>query len=81
MKIKLTKDPQKYLKKVEVNTRNKLIKALEGLAELEGDIVKLKTEKDKYRLKIYQYRIIFTIDTENEIIIVQDINTRTNIKY
>ncbi|MDR0914929.1 MAG: hypothetical protein LBM65_07220 [Oscillospiraceae bacterium] len=42
MIIKLKKQAQKYLKRTDKNTYDKLIKAIEGLLELEGDIVKLK---------------------------------------
>lgn len=81
MKIELKKNPQKYLKKVDTNTYNKLFRALEKLKNLDGDIEKIKTATNKYRLKIDHYRIIFTVDVENETIIIEEINTRTNIKY
>jgi mRNA-degrading endonuclease RelE of RelBE toxin-antitoxin system len=82
MKIILRKQPQKYLAAVDTKTRSKLYKALDGLAELEGDIVKLKGRANEYRLKIEHYRILFSYDAEQDkIIIVSAINTRTNIKY
>lgn len=81
MEIRLRKQPQKYLKAVGAKTRNKLYKALEQLKTLDGDIVKLKGYDNLYRFKIEQYRILFSIDKEGNIIIVSTINTRTNIKY
>jgi len=57
-----------------------LRKALDGLEEWKGDIKKLKNS-DFFRLKIPQYRIIFTFDGEINIIDVEEINTRTNINY
>ena len=42
MQIEYGKQPKKYLKKADANTRTKLEKAIEGLKELEGDIKKLK---------------------------------------
>ena len=42
MKLKLSKQAQKYLDSVDSNTRKKLYKALEQLSKLEGNIVKLK---------------------------------------
>lgn len=82
MEIVLKKQPQKYLAAIDVNTRNKLFKALESLSRLEGNIVKLKGKANEYRLKIDHYRIIFEYDAKkNQIIIVSAINTRTNIKY
>ena len=82
MKIVLRKQPQKYLAAIDSNTREKLYKALDHLARLEGNIVKLKGRSNEYRLKIDHYRIIFEYDGENDrVIVVSAINTRTNIKY
>ena len=80
MEIVLRKQPQKYLASVDAKTRQKLNRALNGLKELEGDIVKLAGKKDLYRLKIEHYRIIFAY-SGGEIIVVETIDTRTNIKY
>ena len=80
MEIKLEKQPRKYLASVDTNTRKKLERALEGLKSLEGDIVRLSSKKNLYRLKIAHYRVIFSY-CGGEIIIVEAIDTRTNIKY
>ena len=81
MEIRLKKQPQKYLMAVDENTRQKLYKALDQIKELEGNIKKLKGYKNLYRYKIAHYRILFSLDTTIEIITVEEINTRTNIKY
>lgn len=82
MEIILKKQPQKYLAAIDEPTRKKLYKALDGLKQLDGDIVKLKGYDDLYRLKIAHYRILFSYNKKtNDIIIVNTINTRTNIKY
>ncbi|BDF60168.1 hypothetical protein CE91St37_03180 [Christensenellaceae bacterium] len=77
----MKKQPQKYLASVDGNTRAKLYKAIDGLKELGGDIVRLKGTKNSYRLKIAHYRILFEYDGRGGLIIVGMINTRTNIKY
>ena len=59
LKIEFEKQPTKYLAKVDSSTYNKLMKAIEGLRELEGDIVSMKGFKNTFRLKVYGYRIIF----------------------
>ena len=43
----------------------------------------LKGHPNHYRLKIHHYRILFSIDESGlvQIIVVDTINTRTNIKY
>ena len=81
MEIKLKKQPQKYLASVDENTRQKLYKALDKLAMLEGDIRPLKGMPGHYRFKIAHYRILFTWEKGSLIITVIEINTRTNIKY
>lgn len=81
MEIKLKKQPQKYLKSVDENTRKKLYKALDELSRLEGDIVPLSGQKNRYRYKIAHYRITFEWIKGQIVITVIEINTRTNIKY
>ena len=80
MKIVLRKQPQKYLASVDANIRKKLNLALDGLREMQGDIVRLSGKKNLYRLKIEHYRVIFAYEG-GEIIIVETIDSRTNIKY
>lgn len=81
MEIRLKKQPQKYLESVDAPTRKKLYKALDELSRLEGDIVPLAGQKDRYRYKIAHYRIVFQWIKGEIIITVIEINTRTNIKY
>lgn len=80
MKIILKKQPQKYLASVDEPTRRKLYRALKSIEELEGDYVCINPQKHLYRFKIAHYRIIFCW-TGKEIVIVETINTRTNINY
>ena len=81
MNIKLRKQPEKYLRQVDANTRAKLYKALDRLATMHGDIKPLQGQPNRYRYKIAHYRIVFDLDRHNQIITVVEINTRTNIKY
>jgi len=81
IEVHLQKQPRKYLESVDERTRKKLFKALDGLSSLKGDIVKLKGYENFYRLKIPHYRILFSINEQGQIIVVETINTRTNIKY
>lgn len=81
MELIFRKQPLKYLASVDTKTRDKLYKALEKLKELDGDIKKLKGTDNYFRLKIAHYRILFSIDRNGQIIIVETIDTRTNIKY
>ncbi len=81
MEIRLKKRAQKYLDSVDENTRRKLYKALDQLSRLEGDIVRLAGTENRYRYKIAHYRILFEWNKGDIVILVIDINTRTNIKY
>lgn len=78
MEYILKKRAQKYLDSVDDNTRKKLYKALDKLTRWEGDIVPLEGQKDRYRLKIDHYRILFEWRKGEIIIVVVDITTRTN---
>lgn len=81
MEIKLKKQPRKYLARLDEPTREKLFKALEQLANLDGDIRAIKGQPNRYRLKIEHYRITFDWIKGEIIITVIEINTRSNIKY
>ena len=81
MEIRLKKQPQKYLASVDEKTRKKLYKALDQLSRLEGNIVRLSGYKSRYRYKIDHYRIVFDWIQGEIVIIVVEINTRTNVKY
>lgn len=81
MEIKLKKQPQKYLEAADKRTREKLLRALDELSRLEGDIVPLAGVKNMYRYKIDHYRILFQWIHGEIVITVIEINTRTNIKY
>ena len=80
MKIKLKKQPQKYMAKVDEATRRKLKRGIEDIRAFRGDIKRLRGMEDMYRYKIEHYRILFQY-SGGEIIIVETIDTRTNIKY
>ena len=67
MKIAKRKQPQKYLKALDKNTREKIEAIIEGLNEWKGDIAKIKGT-DMYRLKIPHYRIAFKVDVQNKAI-------------
>lgn len=81
MEILLKKRAQKYLDSVDTKTREKLLKALDELSRLEGDIKRIDKKNNRYRYKIEHYRILFEWHKGEIVIVVIEINTRTNIKY
>lgn len=81
MELILSKQAKKYLNKVDTATYAKLDRALEELKELRGDIKHIEGTKNMFRYKIPHYRILFKWDKGSVVIVVIEINTRTNIKY
>jgi len=81
MDLRLKKQPQKYLASVDERTRQKLWKALEQIKTLSGNIDKLEGFQNRYRYKMEHFRIIFDWVKGEIVIVVVEINTRTNIKY
>ena len=78
MEINYKKQPEKYLRKTDRNTYKKIIKAIEGLLTLRGDIIQMH-DSELYRLKIHHYRIIFAFDSDNSIITIEEINSRGDV--
>jgi mRNA-degrading endonuclease RelE of RelBE toxin-antitoxin system len=76
MEIKLKKQPEKYLDKCAKSDFDKINNALIKLKTLQGDIKKLAGREDEYRVKIPPFRIIFTYDKANKVIIITKIDTR-----
>jgi mRNA interferase RelE/StbE len=77
--IYITKTAQKQLLKLEKKLQVRLLNAIEGLKNIPmiGDIDTFKTEKGTFRLRVGEYRILFSI--ESDIIYVKDIDTRGGI--
>jgi len=80
MEIIIKKQAQKYIDKTAVDIKQKLLDGIHDIASGKGDIIKL-AGSDMLRYKIYHYRILFTVDTEKEQIVIREINTRSNVKY
>jgi mRNA interferase RelE/StbE len=79
MKVRLSKYADKYLKRLDKLTENRIRTALKKLEEEppKGDIVPLKGHSKFFRLRIGGYRIIFSV--EDNIIKVVEIDSRGQI--
>jgi mRNA interferase RelE/StbE len=75
MDIKYSKQAYKYLKKLHKPKREQIITAIEKIPE--GNIIKLKGYNDLYRLRVNDYRVIYTHDFD--IIKVEKIGSRGDI--
>lgn len=70
MKVEISKRAEKDLAKLETDTRNRIIKELLDLENnIAGkDIRKLKGEKDYWRFRIGDYRVIMKFNQERLVI-------------
>jgi mRNA interferase RelE/StbE len=80
--VTLSAEAQKNLKKIDNKMIVKIFKKLEELTSDKFgslDIKKLKEKKDLYRLRIGDYRIIYSIDRKEIIVLVVKIGHRKNV--
>lgn len=75
MQIKYSKQAYKYLTKLHKPKRDKLISAINQIPE--GDIVKMRGIDNLYRLRVNDYRVLFT--PEYDIIKINKIGSRGDI--
>jgi mRNA interferase RelE/StbE len=75
--IKYAKDCLKYLNKLDRNIQIRIIKGINQLPF--GDVKKLQGSSEDYRLRIGDYRIIFSKDSEKSLIIVIEIAPRGEV--
>lgn len=75
MHIKYSKQAYKYLTKLHKPKRDKLIEAIENIPA--GDIVKMRGIDNLYRLRVNDYRVLYT--PEYDIIKIEKIGSRGDI--
>lgn len=80
LKISLAKSVLKFLKQIPVKHGRQLAMTLESLQSnpLPQDSKKLKGTADYYRVDIGEYRVIYRIDPENEMVIIALIGKRND---
>jgi mRNA interferase RelE/StbE len=76
-KIKYEKKCLKYLRKIDKNTQLRIIRAINKLPL--GDVRRLQGSTANYRLRVGNYRIIFSKDDEKFVIFVVGIGSRGKI--
>jgi mRNA interferase RelE/StbE len=75
LKVIYSRQAEKFLSKMDEKTTLRLVVGIENLPD--GDVVKLRGEKNTYRLRIGSFRVKFTQDCEQ--ILIKEINTRGHI--
>ena len=77
-KIVIKKKAKKFIDKLPKNEKIRVVKAIEMLPNGE-EIKKLKEHNDLFRLRVGDYRIIYTVDNGEFIVIVIDAGNRGEI--
>ena len=76
--IKIEKDAQKFLKKLPRPDETRVLKAIAKLPD-EGDRKQMKGHPGCFRLRVGDYRIIYTVDNGQLIVRVVDAGNRGQI--
>lgn len=76
--VEIGKKAQKFIKKLPVPDRERVLRAIYKLPD-GTDILKLKGSETLYRLRIGNYRVIYTVDDGKLIVIVIDAGNRGQI--
>ena len=76
--IKFEKDAQKFLKKLPRPDETRVLKAIAKLPD-EGDRKQMKGHPGFFRLRVGDYRIIYTVDNGQLIVRVVDAGNRGQI--
>lgn len=76
--IIIKKKAKKFIDKLPKNERLRIVKAIEQLPNGE-DIKKLKGHSDLLRLRVGEYRIIYTVDNGELVVYVIDVGNRGEI--
>lgn len=76
--IIIKKKAKKFIDKLPVNEKRRVVAAIERLPNGE-DIKKLKGYDDLLRLRVGDYRIIYTVDNGKLIVYVVDIDNRGDV--
>lgn len=77
-KIIIKKKAKKFIDKLPQNEKRRVVSAIEQLPNGE-DIKKLKGHSDLLRLRVSEYRIIYTVDNGELIVVVIDAGNRGQI--
>lgn len=77
-RIIVKKKAKKFIDKLPINERKRIVYAIERLPNGE-DIKKLKGYSDLLRLRVGEYRIIYSVDNGKLIVYVVDVGNRGDI--
>ena len=76
-KITIQKKAQKFIKKQEKETQDRLLRSIYKLPD-EGDRKKLQGS-DLYRLRVGPYRVLYLVDQGIQVVSVENIDNRGDV--
>ena len=81
MDIEYSKEVVKYLNRLENKSKKRIKEALKKLSVIPpgGDIKQLQAQRNLYRLRVGDFRILFSIHAEKNIILINEIGMRGEI--
>lgn len=82
LKIKLSNISEKFLKKCDDSIYQRIIKKIKELAKnpFPSDSLRVANRKEKvFRIRVGNYRIIYAVFIERDIIFISEINKRSKI--
>lgn len=74
------KAAKKFIDKLPRNEKRRVVAAIQQLPD-NGDIKRLQGHKELYRLRVSDYRIIYSVDNGRFIICIIDADNRGQIYY
>lgn len=80
--IVLSKDAQKFVGRQDATTKKRLQEALLSLAENpfgHRNVKRLRSAHDLFRLRVGDYRVVFTVEDDQMVIMVIDIDNRGDV--
>ena len=77
-RIVVLKRAKKFIDKLPKNEKKRIVDAIEKLPH-DGDIKKIQGHTDYYRLRVGDYRIIYTVDNGKLLICIVDAGNRGQI--
>ena len=81
MKIEFGTKSLKFLSKLEKVSKERIFKRIKELCEdpFPSDVKKLKGEKDVYRIRIGDFRVLYRIISEDDVILIFWVDKRSRV--
>ena len=78
--IEFEKSAKKFIAKQPPEQQKRLLKAINGLPE-NGDIKKMQGYKSLYRLRVGDYRVLYSVNNKGEMVVVtvSDVDNRGQV--